>query len=185
MNVVVREVPADWAYTDTSWGRLRSPRLVRAWYLDLETLGGTGKVRVWEADRSLQGGPAVVQPAPQMHEALVHLREVGKRATPRLEIIVLQEAIDAHAIAVVVDALIPGGKKAKAEAVAAAKLCGAAAGLCLAIAEADVKTLAKGERFEDLTAASVTTSQTPAAKRQRKSAKQLEADIQAVLSRRR
>lgn len=187
MNVVVREVPAGWEYTDMDavWARHRSPRLVRAWYLNLETLGAAGKVRVWEADRSPIGGPAVVQPAPQAYEALVHLSQVGKRLTPRLEIIVLQDAIDSQAIAVATDALLTGGKKAKEAAVTAAKLCGAATGsLCLAIAEAHAKTLAKGERFGDPSAASVTTAQTPSARRQKKSAKQLEAEIQTILRRR-
>jgi hypothetical protein len=184
-HVVVSEVPASWQWTDDVWSRRRT-RLEHAWYLNLDTLSAAGQVRVWKPDPELtrSDGPDAVHSAPQVYEALVHLYAMGTGKTPRLVIFVLDDAIDPQAIAVATDALLAGGKKAKEAAVKSASLCGATGGLCLAIAEANAKTLAKAHGFEDLTAASLTTSRTPSAKRQKKTAAQLDAEIRTILGRR-
>lgn len=175
-RVVVRQVSQLWSHIEYIDDK------TSAWYVQLATLGG-GMVRVWEPERPTYGGPSIVHPSPQQHEALVHAWRSGTRTG--VEIIVLEQAIDRHAVSVATDALMTGGKKAASAAVEAAKVCGATGGLCLAIAEAHAKAFKKGEAAGDLTPTLVSTSQTPSAKRAKKSAVQLEREIAAALAHRR
>lgn len=159
-SIVVREVPPTWEHTEYIDDK------TKAWYLNLATLFGSGQVRVHSPERPRYGGPSVVHPAPQSHEALVHLlgRSTGRRS---VEIILREDAIDSAAVAVATDALLTGNKKA---ALQAAGSCDKTAGICLALAEANAKALGKGERGE--------TGKT------KRSAAQLDREIAAALSRR-
>lgn len=176
-KVVIREVPASWEFTQYIDDKLN------AWYLNLDTLSATGQVRVWSPEQPRYGGPNVVMPAPKSHEALVLAWRVPR--SQGMEIIIREDAIDPQAVAVAADALLRGGKQRGAEAAAATRLCGATGGLCFAIAEAQAKTFQKGERFGDLTGALVSTSETRAAKREKKTAQQLEREIAVALAHRR
>lgn len=158
-SIVVREVPSTWEHTEYIDDK------TKAWYVNLTTLFGSGQVRVYVPEDPRYGGPNIVHPAPQVHEALVHLRRLGKRG---VEIIVHEDAIDSAAVAVATDAVLAGNKKA---ALQAAGSCGKTAGICLALAEANAKALSKGERG--------TTGKTKGR------AAQLDREIAAALSRRR
>jgi len=178
-KVVVREVSPAWQHTEYIDDK------TLAWYLNLSTLAETGQVRgVWRPEAVRYGGPAVIHPAPQPHEALIHVwRSQGKQG---MEIIVREDAIDHQAVAVATDALLGGGKPKErgAAAAAAAKLCGNTGGLCLAIAEAHAKAFKKGETFEDLHEAAHVMAFSPRGKRKKKSAAQLEREINAALAHR-
>lgn len=118
-KIVMHKVPSSWKHTEYIDDK------TLAWYLNLATL------RSWRPDRPHYGGPSVIHPAPKLGEALIHVLRL--RGPQSMEIIVQEDAIDSATVAVVTDALLERDKKSAAEA---ARRCGVAGGLCLALAEA-------------------------------------------------
>jgi hypothetical protein len=176
-KVVVREIPT-WEVDEVA--STHYPDAQQAWCFNFST----GRALVGKIESTASGRSVYRGADPALNEALLIVRSTkALRPTGPKEIwIIVQEgAIDSQAIAVITDALLAGDKKGAASA---AKLCGVAGGLCMALAEAHAHALMKGERGRDLTATLVSTSITPSANRARRSAKQLEREIQSALSRR-
>lgn len=173
-HVIIYELPTTWRYTGSRWDS-RNP----AWMIDdVGVLLATGKARISSPPSAPSQVPYHVEHlAPHDREVIVRKKIVGP-----VEIIISEAAVDSDAIAIATDALLSRDQPAAKEA---ADVCGATAELCLALANAHARALSRGENVGDLTAALTSTTQTPAAKRAKKSAAQLEREIASALSRRR
>lgn len=158
-TVSILEVPPGWEqiqYIDDQ---------MHAWYLNLATLP-SARPYVRATPRPTYGGPNIHHKRPEGNEVFVQReRFLGKDLG--VEIAIPDDAINSAALSVATDALIQKDKKA---ATAVLAQCGAFAGLAMAIAEANVKTLGKAE--------------TGAEPRTERAGAKLQREIDAVLGRR-